>query len=140
MCPACVPLAAVEHRSPCPECPGELRLLRDRRGGLYYRCDRAPKCGCTRGSALDGTPSGPVAVAALRELRTAVRKGIEALARDTGISRLTAYRKLAAALAPADPDAFRVADLDDDGCRAAVDTLNNLATDGLLGGDFAVLG
>lgn len=132
VCPACVPLAAVERASPCPECPGTLCLLRNRFGGVYYRCNRSPRCGCTQGSRPDGTPEGPVAVAEIRDLRALVRKALDALARDLCIPRVEAYRSLAGVVRPADPDGFRVGALDAEECRAALAAVEELASVGLL--------
>lgn len=132
VCTRCAPLRAVERPSPCPECPGTLRLRVARHGGLFYRCDHAPRCGCVRASALDGTPVGALGTKDVRALRGAVRRALEAAARDLGVPRVEVYRAVASACQADNPTEFRVGLLDDAGCRAALDAIQTYTTTRLL--------
>ena len=95
-----------------------------------YRCTRG-KCEVSQASALDGTPTGEIALAPLRALRARLRSAVEELARVTHRTRAEVYDALARRMT-SDPDTFRLGDLGTDSTREALAELDDLGLGMLL--------
>lgn len=86
------------HTLTCPECGNPMVLCPTGKWGPYYRCSTYPRCPGAHGAHKDGTPLGVPANKATKQARIAAHTVFDALWKDGGMSRGSAYRWLSEAL------------------------------------------